>query len=365
MKDLIKEFSMLDLLGMIFPGSVLMALICAECGAWEMIQGFVGAEMMAGVKPVVILFGGYVLGMLVHDLGDMAERMLWRVPAFNPKVTVMITNRIVIYKRRRIRSAKLHTPEKTRDRWYQKVFGWLTDWIENVYDGIAGWLKRHIAERYAEWFLHSPIWYQRLTAWIKNYPVRFQSIVGVPFLFAVMSVLCLAFMFGIEWNMEITRESFYTSVGAMIAIIFLISKYAKVRWEDDHANDKLIPYHEIVGKTDLEFAKLQTEHKFKTNEKGNGSKVNLFDGFRAMARNLLVGIFLTYIWAHFKQGKFYQLFKIPSENLFPAICFFVVLFLLLMHYWRYAYLQYKYIYEDIEYLNKQDELKNEAKEVKK
>lgn len=368
MKDLIKEFSMLDLLGMIFPGSVLMVLICAECGAWELIERFVEADMMAAVKPVVILFGGYVLGMLLHDIGDMAERILWRVPAFNPKVTVLIDHEMAIYKRKRSRPGKTQTPEITRRYWYQKVFGWLTDWVEKLYDGIAGWLKMNVSQRYAKWFPHSPVWYQRLTAWVKGYPGRFQSIVGVPLLFAVMSVLCLAFMFSIEWNMKITRESLYTSVGTVIAIIFLISKYAKVRWEDKHVNDKLIPYGEIVGKTDKEFSELQTQHKFKTNEKGNGSKVNLFDGFRAMARNLLVGIFLTYIWAHFKQGKFYDLFMVPAENLFPAICFYVVLFLLLVHYWRYAYLQYKYIYEDIRYLEDQAEKEKagkEAKEVKK
>ena len=58
MKDLIKEFSMLDLLGMIFPGSVLMVLICADCGVWPVVEGFVGEAMMTAVKTVVILFGG-------------------------------------------------------------------------------------------------------------------------------------------------------------------------------------------------------------------------------------------------------------------------------------------------------------------
>ncbi len=310
MKDLIKEFSMLDLLGMIFPGSVLMVLICAECGAWPMIEHFVGSGMMSGVKTVVILFGGYALGMLLHDIGDMVERMLWQIPVFNPKVAVLLYNRDASL----FRFAPFQ-PEEAR-----------------AHRGFSG---------------------------------RFQLIVGVSPPYAFMSALRLAFLFYIEWNLHITMQSFFLTAGAVTAIFIILTLAGKLFWEDQYKNTDLLPYQEIVGKSEQVFSQKQTEYKFKTSGKTDGaaSKVNLFDGFRAMARNLLVGVFIAYIWAHFSSGIFYQLFFTVFSSMFAAVCFYFVLLLLLIRYWRYSFLQYKYIYEDMAYMDGQQAEKAESKKA--
>ena len=306
MKDLIKEFSTLDLLGMIFPGSVLMVLICAECGAWPMIEQFVGSGMIGGVKTVVILFGGYALGMLLHDIGDMAERLLWQIPVFNPKVAVLLYNRDA--------SIFQFPPVQPED--------------DGAYQGLSD---------------------------------RFQLIVGVSPPYALMSSLWLAFLFYIEWNLRVSIESFFLTLGSVTAIIIILTLAGKLFWEEKYKDTDLLPYKEITGKSEQAFSQKQTEYKFRTTGKADGSasKVNLFDGFRAMARNLLVGVFIAYIWAHFSTGIFYQLFFSVFSSMFAAVCFYFVLLLLMIRYWRYAFLQYKYIYEDIAYMNAQKKEKPE------
>ena len=310
MKDMVKEFGMVDLLGMIFPGSVLMVLICAECGAWPMIEQFVGSGAMGVVKTAVILFGGYALGMLLHDIGDMAERMLWQIPVFNPKVSVLLANG----------DAALFFPSP---------------------DLPEGGCARPEGSG------------------------RFQMIVGVSPAYALMSSLGLAFLFYIEWSLRIRMESFFLTLGSITAIIIILTLAGRLFWEDKHKDAGLLPYQKIVGVTERVFSQKQTEYKFRIAGKADGgaSKIHLFDGFRAMARNLLVGVFIAYIWAHFSSGIFYQMFSSVFSSVFAAVCFYFVLLLLAIRSWRYSFLQYKYIYEDMAYMDERQKEKAESKKA--
>ena len=85
MKDIIKEFNMIDLLGMMFPGSILVGLACIEFQIKEILEKAFGSDAVSGMLLAIILFGGYAAGMLLHEVADMAEKTLWGIPWFNPK----------------------------------------------------------------------------------------------------------------------------------------------------------------------------------------------------------------------------------------------------------------------------------------
>lgn len=318
MKDLIKEFTMLDLLGMIFPGSVLMVLICAECGVWPVVQGFVGESMMTAVKTVVILFGGYALGMLLHDIGDVFEHLLWRNPLFNPKVTVLI----------------------------DKVY------LKNYFNEQKG--KKRGEEKMCACHAAAVLF--------RRFPRWFRAVMGVPFLFLVMSALGLGCVFYAERELAFRADSLWLGIGGTLAMILVVSLGCWGLWVDLTRKDAdLPPYSKIVPKADSFFSIIQTDHKFKTSGKGDASKVNLFDGFRAMARNLLVAVFCTYLLAHFSSGTLHDLFLIPLVSPLRSACFYVLLLLLILRYWHYSYLEYKYIYEDIAYMDEQGEEEGKKK----
>ena len=46
-----------------------------------------------------------------------------------------------------------------------------------------------------------------------------------------------------------------------------------------------------------------------------------------------------------------------------TVCFYFVLLLLMIRYWRYSFLQYKYIYEDMAYMDEHQTEKAESKKA--
>lgn len=81
MSDFIKEFNMIDFMGMIFPGSVTVLLFGAETGLWYKMEKLWGAAPEMVAKLVFIIVIGYFAGMLLHEVGDILEHLTgWNTP---------------------------------------------------------------------------------------------------------------------------------------------------------------------------------------------------------------------------------------------------------------------------------------------
>lgn len=86
MGDIVKEFNMIDLLGLMLPGAFLTIIFGQELGAWATLRDFWGTGNCTGVISVIILVGGYFVGMLLHEMGDLLEKILWLNPLTNPRM---------------------------------------------------------------------------------------------------------------------------------------------------------------------------------------------------------------------------------------------------------------------------------------
>lgn len=85
MGDFIKELNIIDFLGMLLPGSVLLLLLSNDYSLDILWSNYFGVDCGTGVKTTILLVAGYVVGMLIHELGDITEKGLWSISWIDPK----------------------------------------------------------------------------------------------------------------------------------------------------------------------------------------------------------------------------------------------------------------------------------------
>lgn len=79
MGDFIKELNIIDFLGIMLPGSSFLLLI-----NYTKLQTLTGLQFTAA-DAVLLLVGGYIVGSLFHEIWDILEKWLWKCPDLDPK----------------------------------------------------------------------------------------------------------------------------------------------------------------------------------------------------------------------------------------------------------------------------------------
>ena len=83
MGDFIKELTIIDFLGMIVPGSLLIVLFTKDYELQSIWGDYFGNDTVA--NTIILLIAGYLIGMLIHELGDLLEKQLWKMSRLNPR----------------------------------------------------------------------------------------------------------------------------------------------------------------------------------------------------------------------------------------------------------------------------------------
>ena len=83
MGDYIKELTTIDFLGILVPGSFLLLLFSLDYPVWDIWRFYFEEGSVA--DTVIFLIAGYLIGMLLHELGDLFEKLIWVCPWFNPR----------------------------------------------------------------------------------------------------------------------------------------------------------------------------------------------------------------------------------------------------------------------------------------
>ena len=281
MKDIIKEFNMIDLLGMIFPGSIFMALICSEFQISQVLKAMTGSESVSGILVTVIVFGGYAVGMLLHELGDCFEKIMECKKEFDPKYYIT-----------------RHYPS--------------SDPKENktVVDCL------HI--------LGVPVSVLFLMFALIAPPLLVDSL--LPDLQPVISVIAiLVIMFAAVY------------IAVMLANWLEKTDAGQGDWK------KAIQQRgELVGAMLTEYASNPSLEKTES-----ASRIKLFDGFRSMARNLLVMALIFNMFAKFSRpdGVFWQVHELIVGDWRVGAACGCMFFLFSLRYWHYSFLRLKYIAE--------------------
>lgn len=240
MTDIIKEFNMIDVLGILLPGALLTALFGTEFGLWARISLYFGVTLTTGMVSAILIIAGFAFGCLLHELGDLVEKFLW--------------------------SSKLLSPK--------------------TYEAIRSGYAAHFIDR------NQALLEELEEKESENEP------------FTLRTVLALAFLIG----------------GGLAALLggwwFLGGLAAKNAENKQHMEA-------VIRKRDL------------------------FEGFKAMARNLMLALILLGVYGAYTGGILHDIrgdiFDAPAK----VVISIAVMALLALRYYHYSYLKYKYSYEDL------------------
>ena len=85
---------MIDILGMLLPGGLMLLLLEQDVHWMKDLLDYWGAKADNLLFIMIYLCGSYGVGMLLHEMGSIIEKLMWKVPLFNPSVwaAVEITN---------------------------------------------------------------------------------------------------------------------------------------------------------------------------------------------------------------------------------------------------------------------------------
>ena len=86
MSDYVKDLNIVDFLGIIVPGSILVLLIAGDNAPLFLLwSSYFGADASPIVRGIFLAIAGYLAGMILHEIGDLAEKGVWCFTALDPK----------------------------------------------------------------------------------------------------------------------------------------------------------------------------------------------------------------------------------------------------------------------------------------
>lgn len=86
MSDYIKELNIVDFLGIIVPGSILVLLLSGDNANLLLLwASYFGTDASPIVRGIFLVIAGYLAGMILHEIGDLAEKGVWCFTQLDPK----------------------------------------------------------------------------------------------------------------------------------------------------------------------------------------------------------------------------------------------------------------------------------------
>lgn len=310
MEHLIKKINMIDILGMLLPGGLMLLLLEQDINWMRDLSNYLGIKAGDLLIAMIFLCGSYAVGMLLHEMGSAVEKLMWKNPFFNPSIWAAVNTGLA-------------------DR-YNKD-GTLQDPKENTYG--------------------------KTTETKANNSVFRNCFNTVPALLTGVVVFGI-FPLGVRlWSLG-------------IYIVFVIGLVLVCTWRHGE-NAKLVL---LAYKNETTIARLEwIENNRATIEEESyiseehGRKRGLFNGYYSMARSLIMMMALLQCYACLqsnKESSFMMLVGKINEN--PAYIFLwmTVAVLLMSRYWHYACTRFSYTYNGF-IRNKENPEKYEYKIVEK
>ena len=291
MGDFIKDLNIIDFLGMLLPGAfVALCLSIQHPGAWQILETAIGCELSLSLRITVVLVVGYVIGMLLHELGDRMEKCLWLVPVLNPRLYAARTTKL----------------------WKREA--------ENV-------------DRTIQWDETSSHTFRKS---VKSVWKEWKMCVFSPLVVAaVITVLLVAaHMLPLEWG---------AILGIALEVVLYVTDVYMLRDRfptDSGDEGYTIKAMRRVLEGDAEY------YSHAKQDKESQRKRNLFDGFRSSARNLFLAFIFLHAYTSAGEGELGSLIQTQMAKLPVRCVVYGAMLLMLIRYWHYSYLKFKYCYED-------------------
>lgn len=312
MGDFIKELTVIDFLGILFPGAAFLLLI-----NYSVVGQMTGLEFTAA-DTVLLLAGGYLLGSLVHEVGDLLEKFLWQFPGLDPRV----------YAARRV-SLDTAQGKNNLKKVIQEDIGYCIDSTDKESDMKTG-------QAFFQGFIFGGLLY---------------------LIFPVFDIcwdfgLCWSSLWGAasllfnEWGQESKRKNIESQGDKNLndgqPAPDSSENSGKSQNEESKSSCFLFDYNWIQSVNPM----IQT----KMVNKENYNKRVLFDGFHAMMRNLCLMAALLNLYSEGAGidpvlitfiGRYTKLHEQSC-----MVMATVLILLMMVRYAHYSYLKYKYSYEN-------------------
>lgn len=316
MKDFIKEMNIIDFLGIGVPGCVLLLLLTGDVSVQGLWVGIFGTTSNALVQAVFLIIGGFIAGMLIQEIGDFIEKGLWSCRNLDPKTYAARSvgvERIV----KELDGKDTETKPLGNDA--AKCFFGILGAVVVLYGALA-------------------------------------------LLVPAISVACM-----VQNSRDI--EQALKSTGGELQLPFVVAMCAAVicaacyAWGigDEAINLDLIRYSNPYIQTHLV-------------DRGNASRRTLYDGFRFVMRNLVIVLAIVNLVSLWQPIGLYQKLAVrlcadpnalPENLRYLAWLVCAVVFVMLVRWFHYAMLRYKYCFEDFLLLQEIERQKEKQAEVDK
>lgn len=287
MTDIIKEFNMIDVLGILLPGALLTALFGTEFGLWARISLYFGVTLTTGMVSAILIIAGFAFGCLLHELGDLVEKCLWSSKVLSPKTYAAIRS------------------------------GYAAHFISR-----SGELLEELGEKESE-----------------DEPFTWQTALALAFLIGGG----LAALLGGWW--------FLAGLAAGLVLLDRKGRFYRERVCTLVAGnvDKTVLGLRAIGRNNMvmSFDQAAKNAENKQHMEAVMRKRDLFEGFKAMARNLMLALILLGVYGAYTGGILHEIradiFSAPAR----VVISIAIMALLALRYYHYSYLKYKYSYEDL------------------
>lgn len=291
MGDFIKDLNIIDFLGMLLPGAfVALCFSIQHPGAWQVLANAFGCELSVSMRIAVILVAGYVAGMLLHELGDRLEKLLWHVPILNPRLYA--AHRTTLLKREAESiNAEIQWNQTCSFKFFESMKLLWKEWKMCVFT-----------------------------------PISASAVIAV----LLMAACALPLRWGVMLGIVLS------------AVLYIANVLILWDWFPADSGGKGYTIQAIrrVLEGDAEY------YSHAKQDQGSQRKRNLFDGFRSSARNLLLALIFLRAYATAKEGNLCSLIQTQMGKFPTQFVTGGAMLLLLIRYYHYSYLKYKYCYED-------------------
>lgn len=302
MGEIVKELNMIDFLGMILPGSLFLLLFGGETELWTGLENYLGGDVAMGAKLLILVLGGYIIGMLLHELGDLAEKLLWFNPLYNPRTYAAISTGF-----------------------------YRTYCLDSHGIGKISGMEKKKCSLAMMFFLPIPF-----------FAIIWFSLFGGKVLLISHIFLLIIFLIA---------HCGLTVLCPKIIKRFVKTNASKVIISEAEAGDATPP---DAWKATLAICRddaylLQhsvTAYNEEAGQRNMVRKRNLFDGFRAMARNLFIAVGICRVYSENTGGAMSELLENIKRNRAFEFLLYIALLVLIIRYWHYSFLKFKYCYED-------------------
>lgn len=95
MEQIIKKINMIDILGMLLPGGLMLLLLEMDYHVLKRMGDYFEIRADKLLWIAIFLCASYFLGMLLHELGSMVEKLMWRNPLLSPRVYAAISTELL------------------------------------------------------------------------------------------------------------------------------------------------------------------------------------------------------------------------------------------------------------------------------